>query len=125
MEAFLDDLRHRGYEIEDRADHVWFAQHDELPAMFIVAGSGGFLFRAYFGGVQTALGESPLKQANRLNVGAVASRFFLDEDDDLVVEAWHPHGYDSTAFDAFLTAWLQDIGAMLDEHRSAGRSFDA
>jgi hypothetical protein len=125
MNPFLEDLARRGYEIEDRTESIWFARHDDLPAMFVVEGSGGFLLRAYFGGVQSGRRESPLQLLNRLNREAVASRFFLDDDDDLVVEAWHSAAYDADGFGTFLDRWFRDIGTMLDAHRAAERTFDA
>lgn len=125
MEPFIADLRGRGYELESRADNVWFASHEELPSLFLVEGVGGFLLRAYFGGVQSGPHRSPLEQVNDLNREAVVSRFFLDQDEDLVVEAWHASVYDPVGFSAFLEGWLRDIGTMLDSHRAAERRFDA
>jgi hypothetical protein len=125
MQQFLSHLTERGYEVEERAETVWIASHDDLPAMFIVEGVGGFLLRAYFGGLQRTPRESPLQQANRLNRSAVASRFFYDDDDDLVVEAWHPLTYDAEGFNAFLDAWMRDLTSLITAHHTAQRRFDA
>ncbi|MFP4624276.1 MAG: YbjN domain-containing protein [Gemmatimonadota bacterium] len=125
MQPFLDHLAQRGYELEERAENVWFAGHGDFPAMFVLVGMGGFILRAYFADVKSAPRETPLQQANRLNREAVASRFYLDDDQDLVVEAWHPGEYEEKAFDAFLDAWLRDLRTLLEVHQTAQRSFDA
>lgn len=125
MHRFLKHLEGRGFDVEERTDTVWFVSHDSYPSMFLVTGVGGFLLRAYFGGMRPAPRESPLQQLNRLNREAVASRFFLDDDQDTVVEAWHPSIYEAAGFEAFLEAWLRDIGTLLQDHKAAERHFDA
>lgn len=125
MQLFLDHLSERGYELEERAENVWFAGHGDFPAMFVLMGVGGFILRAYFADVKSAQRETPLQQTNRLNREAVASRFYLDDDQDLVVEAWHASEYAEGAFNAFLDAWLRDLRTLLEMHRTAQRDFDA
>lgn len=45
---------------------------------------------------------------NNLSIKAVVSRFYVDNDGDLMCEAWFPGKFSATHFGVFLRAWNRD-----------------
>ena len=91
------------------------AQHPERWNIVYREFKGGVLFQTYFG--VSDYGQENKAEffefLNSLNQGAVATRFYADEDFDLVMEAWLPGGYEKQAFGLFVEQWDSDTRTRL------------
>jgi hypothetical protein len=78
---------------------------------------GGLLFTAYLTGSDYAKkGRNQaeyLKIVNALNQAASVARFYVDDDQDLVMEAMWPGDYDRSRFGVFMDLWETDTMAQL------------
>ena len=91
------------------------AQHPERWNIVYREFKGGILFQTYFGVSDYARenkGEF-FEFLNLMNQAATVTRFYADEDFDLVMEAWFPGGYKKETFGLFLEQWDGDTRARL------------
>ena len=98
-------LEFLGYEVTVEEDNVT-ATHDSKLNVYMRDYQGGLLVQSYLLVVSNE--EEALPTANLLNTGAAATRFYVDSDGDIAVEAWLPGGYEKARFAAFLEAWDAD-----------------
>ena len=98
-------LEFLGYEVTVEEDNV-AATHESKLDIYLRDYQGGMLMQSYVLVVSNK--DEALPTANLLNTGAAATRFYIDSDGDLAVEAWMPGGYEKARFAAFLEAWDAD-----------------
>ncbi len=112
--AISSHLEFLGYTIEDLKDEGVRASH---PTYFNAQ------FRDYRGGILVSLYFTAKAKAsedrlgfhevvNTLNQAAIAARYYVDDDDNLRVEAYYPGTYERQRFATFLTSW-NDITAQI------------
>ncbi len=113
LERMTQHLVNRGYEVESQANGdevVYLARHPERIDFFIRQLGGGVLFWSFFRHSDHAPSDLPgfLALVNQTNRQVMVTRFYVDEEHDLVFEAWHPERYARGEFDLFIDAWHRD-----------------
>ena len=77
--------------------------------MILKGYKGGVLLQTYFETSDWDIKDKDLvEMVNRLNAAATVARFYIDGDEDTMVEAWFPGDYDRKRFSTFLEAWHGD-----------------
>ncbi|MFC1525970.1 hypothetical protein ACFL6X_04065 [Candidatus Latescibacterota bacterium] len=94
------------YKVEKTDDGLQ-AKHVDWLNIKITEYKGGLLFWAYLETSQHDRGDL-LELANVLSLNATASRAYVDDEDDLIFEAWFPGKYDDDRFETLLEAWHND-----------------
>ena len=116
LEQASNHLQFLGYEITDSGESK-LARHSEKWNMVFKSYKGGLLFTAYLTGSDYAKNRRNeteyLKLINALNHAASVARFYIDDDQDLVMEAVWPADYDRSQFGAFMDLWDHDTRAQL------------
>lgn len=94
------------YKVE-REDSYLSAKHTDWLNMTLREWKGGILLRAY---IETSnYDPDDLKTlCNKLNYNATAARMYIDNENDLIFEAWFPGKYDEDRFAALIEAWHKD-----------------
>jgi hypothetical protein len=86
------------------------ALHPKHFNIFLKSFKGGILMTTYYGA--TPYGKSHreelLKEVNTLNRMAIAGRYYLDKEGDLVLEGYYPGAYDRQSFGVFLESFNEE-----------------
>jgi hypothetical protein len=92
-----------GYAMEDRPEGRFTARHPQKFTLMVKPFVGGVLLTAAFGASDQAKRDlSGYKAfANACNKSALVARFYVDDDLDLMIEAFYPNVYDRSAFGQF------------------------
>lgn len=102
-----------GFDVE-RQDAQLYAKHPSKPNIFIRFYNEGIILSTYYVCTDEAK-QTPqriLDAINTLNQQALATRFFLDNDQDVNVVAFYPGDYDKLLFARFVGYWEGDFGKM-------------
>jgi hypothetical protein len=105
--AGSDDYRQHfeflGYTVED-GEKSLFAKHPDRLDVSIRSFNGGVLIVTIFGTTARAKKDRPgfLTFLNAMNTDAVVGRYYVDDEDDVIIEGWYPGTYDRTRFGLFL-----------------------
>lgn len=110
-------LEFEGYDVSMNSSRMK-ATHDTELNFFIKKYRGGMLLTSFFGGndYSTRNRKGFLDAINQLNAKAAASRYYIDSDGDLAIEAFYPGAYNKKSFANFLEAFelerthLTDMG---------------
>jgi hypothetical protein len=110
-------LKDFDYEVE-KQDERLVANHDDHLTLVIVSLGKGVLIRSWFITSDMDVSERDLRKLNnKLNLKATAARYYVDDDGDLMCEAWLAGKWDEDTFEVFLEAWQGDtdkVSAMLN-----------
>jgi len=114
LEQIQTHIEFLGYDVtieEERGR----AQHPERWNIVYREFKGGILFQTYFGVSDYGKSnkEEFFKFLNLMNQGAVVTRFYADDDFDLVMEAWLPGDYEKQTFGRFIEVWDSDTRTSL------------
>jgi hypothetical protein len=92
-----------GYNVEE-TDTSLVARHDKYYNVSVKPYNGGVLIVTFFGTTDRAKSDRVgfLEFLNGMNEGAVAARYYEDDEGDVIVEGWYPGDYDRTRFGVFL-----------------------
>ena len=103
----IRQLQSLGYQAELEGGDQIRATHGDRLNLQLKDFRGGILVASYFGHKPDAGKHRSgfLEVVNRLNRGAVAARFYIDEDGDLAIEGWYPGEYEPERFAVFLRAF--------------------
>ena len=110
---FANHLEFLGYEVVENASNLT-ARHDTKLDILLQSYQGGVLIQSFIEVVKDR--PLALSTANLLNLGAAVTRFYLDSDGDLAIEAWLPGEYDRGRFATFLDAWDADTMGQFRAH---------
>lgn len=96
-------LEFLGYTVEENETSL-FARHDEHYNISVKPYQGGVIVVTFFGTTGKAKSDRVgfLTFLNGMNAGAVAARYYEDDEGDVIVEGWYPGDYDRTRFGVFL-----------------------
>ncbi len=113
-------LEFHGYAVTQR-DEMLMAVHPRLPNVAFRAYADGGLLSASYGGSDVGHSDRAafLTWVNSLNVVAQATRYYVDGDGDLMIEAWYPGEYDRQRFGYFLGRWDSDIARFITQARES------
>jgi len=99
-------LKKLDYQVE-KADEKLFATHDIELDLSVAEYRDGYLIRTWCETSDES--ERTLRKlCNKLNHEATVARFYVDNEGDLIFEAWYPGEYDRDQFDIFMEAWQND-----------------
>ncbi|MFP4705451.1 MAG: YbjN domain-containing protein, partial [Spirochaetaceae bacterium] len=106
-DEMVEHLEFLGYEAELREEEGYLSfGRDDLPTTLLYEYDGGVLLSVYW---VLSVGEDDretvMEAVNELNAGATTARYYLDEDDDLAVEAWFADDYDRREFGRLMELW--------------------
>ncbi len=106
-------LEYLGYEVTLH-DGALTARHQRNLNISMKPYADGLLVTSIFGlsesGKANRLGL--YKLVNELNATAAASRFYVDQDDDLLVEGYFPGAYDRARFATFIDVYNASLSHM-------------
>lgn len=98
-----EHLEFNGYTVEVN-DQRMLAKHASKPNISLRKYHGGILLTSTY--IGTDEGHNSRRRmidiANSLNVDAVAARYYIDKDTDLIVEGYYSGVYDKEAFGIYL-----------------------
>jgi Putative bacterial sensory transduction regulator len=96
-------LEFLGYTVTE-TDKALLAKHPQNFNVYVRTYQGGVLINSIFGtspkGKKDRIGL--LTFLNDMNRGSVAARYYVDKEDDVIIEGWYPGAYDKTRFSLFL-----------------------
>jgi len=102
----VEHLEFLGYKVTSGEDKIEVS-HPVFLNFVLRNYRGGLLISTYF--IATEYGKANRSEfvefANDLNKEAAASRFYIDKDGDLAIEAYYPGEYEKTRFGLFLDAF--------------------
>lgn len=114
QEQIASHLKTLGYEVT-REDESILASHPQKLAILLKGFSEGVLHTSVWQTNDDAKRnrQGLIEYVNALNQGAVAVRYYVDEDLDLFVEGLYVGGYDRTRYGQFLDLWDTDFKGFL------------
>ena len=108
-----DIIRHlefMGYDTSMDSDGIE-AKHTKYLNFFLKTYQGGILFRTFF--TASDYGREHRSEwfelINKLNADSTASRYYIDEDGDLILEAYYPGVYEKQRFGVFVDAFNVEL----------------
>jgi len=99
-------LKKLDYDVEKK-DESLSAEHDSELNVTVREYKDGLLVRAWLETSDEST-RTLRKLCNKLNYNATVARMYIDDEDDLIFEAWYPGEYDKDQFDIFMEAWQSD-----------------
>ena len=117
MDEFASHLEFLAYTVTEN-EGAYTVEHETKPNFRFRAFSGGLLFSSAWRTSDVAKWETEgfLEFINTLNAKAAVARFYMDDDKDLIIEAWYPEQYEKAAFAHFLSLWERDTYVQLRAH---------
>ena len=116
MEQISNHLQFLGYEVTSD-DKITRATHSANFNFLMKTFIGGVLLTAYLGGNKFAKNkrnrQTYLEFLNAMNRTANVTRFYADDDSDLVMEAVFSGDYNKAVFGEFIEQWNLDTQARL------------
>lgn len=117
-EQIAGHLEFLGYEVSEDGG-VTRALHSRRWNLLMKEYKGGVLFTSFLGGNDFAKRgrnrQAYLEFINTMNHRASVARFYIDDDSDLVMEAFWAGDYDKVNFGEFMELWDADTRANLDQ----------
>lgn len=117
MEDYVTHLEFLAYRVTEN-ENGFQVEHDTKPNFRFRPFSGGLLFSSAWRTSDQAKWDTGNFQEwiNTMNVKAAVARFYMDDDKDLIMEAWYPALYDKPAFANFISLWERDTYVQLRAH---------
>jgi len=120
VQSVSKHLEFYGYDVEFEED-ILKATHTTNIDFWAWPQKGGLLIRAVVGLAPTAKDDllgvyAFLNAANELSI---VSRYLLDEEDFMAIEAWFPPYYERKPFAAFFEQFLEDVKSLPKELNEA------
>lgn len=110
-------LKKLDYDVE-KGDESLTAEHESELNVSVREYKDGLLIRSYIGTSEES--ERTLRKlCNKLNYKATTARMYIDNDGDLIFEAWYPGNYDKDRFDIFMEAWQNDTSGQYSTIKDA------
>jgi hypothetical protein len=102
-DQIANHLQFLGYDVV-KEEKIIRAKHPKKPNMAARVFSDGVLHTSYWGTNDYAKRnrQGLLEYLNGLNLGASVARYYVDKDNDLVIESWYMGGYERTNYGRFL-----------------------
>jgi hypothetical protein len=123
-QVIIDHLSYLGYKTE-RIENKIAANHHIKPGFDIIVIKNGVLFRAWF--QHKNLNATQLAKfillVNRLNENTTVARFYVDSEQDLIIEGWYALPYSKKSFSNFITTWEYDFAQVLQQNSEALQEF--
>jgi len=102
-DQYKTHLEFLGYTVTE-TEKALLAKHPSHFNIYVRTYQGGILINSIFG--TSAKGKKDriglLTFLNDMNRGSVAARYYVDKDDDVIIEGWFPGTYDKSRFSVFL-----------------------
>jgi hypothetical protein len=102
-DSYKNHLEFLGYTVTE-TEKALLAKHPQNFNIYVRAYQGGILINSIFGtspkGKKDRIGL--LTFLNDMNRGSVAARYYVDKEDDVIIEGWYPGAYDKARFSLFL-----------------------
>jgi hypothetical protein len=110
LNQFATHLRFLGYEVNVE-NEVIFAEHPNKSNIILFVYSNGTMMKALFraGNDATRNRQAYLELLNQLNTKSLVTRYYADNDSDLVYEAFFSGEYSQASFAHFLDLWDADF----------------
>jgi len=109
-------LEKNDYKVELSSERL-SATHAQWLNMTIRSYKGGLLLRAWLETTEYKTDDLETL-ANKLNYGATATRIYIDDENDLIFEAWFPGQFEREMFEKLLEAWHNDTIGQSETIRS-------
>lgn len=102
----IKHLEFLGYEVSMDSEYL-AAKHSTNMSILIKNYRGGMLTTAFFGGTEYGKinKNTWLSLINKLNQKAVAVRYYLDSDGDMIIQGYYPGDYNKKTFSTYLDAF--------------------
>jgi hypothetical protein len=115
LNGFTTHLRFLGYDVKVD-DEVVIANHPNKADILLFVYSNGTMLKSLFrANPDNALARPGyLELINSLNRQSLVTRYYADNDGDLMFEAFFSSGYSQTEFARFLDLWDTDFQSMID-----------
>ena len=110
-------LKKLDYEVE-KGDESVSATHESELNLSVREYKDGLLIRAWLETSDESV-KTLRKLCNTLNYNATVARMYIDDEDDLIFEAWYPGEYDKDKFDTFMEAWQNDTSGQYSRIKDA------
>lgn len=108
----VEHLQFLGYEVKEASEGRFFADHDRHLPFWFQEGSTGVNFVAFF--ELDVARETLVDVANAVNAEvAVATRHYVDDDGDFVIEGWWPKVYEKQLFASFMEMRHHELSKLL------------
>jgi hypothetical protein len=109
-EEIKTHLEFLGFEVTFQ-DAQLVATHDTRLGMSIEQWEGGLLCTNFFNPTTYALKnlKNFMRLINNLNSNAGAARYYLNDNDKVIIEAYYPGEYNKKSFSAFLDIWEKEM----------------
>jgi hypothetical protein len=118
FDEFLDHLEYLGYNIEEDYDgSIFLAKHECFPNFIIKYKAAGILFYTLAKCNELVDIDRPgfIERLNELNSRSMVLRFWVDEDNDLIMDAWCSKHYDRAGFAIFMDLLIGDMRLLFSE----------
>ncbi len=115
-DRFREHLSFLGYAVEEQADNDQLvARHDSHANVVMRSFGGGVLLQSFYTMKRDREGlrATALELINRFNEKAKLTRFYIDKDGDLAIEALFLIEYDREDFGLFMETYNDDIASQL------------
>ena len=102
-DEYKTHLEFLGYQVQDGETSL-IAKHEKYYNISVKPYNGGMLVVTFFGTTDRAQSDRVgfLQFLNGMNAGAVAARYYEDNEGDVIVEGWYPGDYDRARFGVFI-----------------------
>lgn len=115
----IKHLEFQGYDVAMNSKRIKATHAKELNIL-IKKYRGGMLTTSMFAGSEHGKKNRNdfIGLINKLNQKAAAARYYVDDEGDLIIEAYYPGSYNKQAFSAFLDAYNLErshLSAVLDD----------
>jgi hypothetical protein len=109
---FRNHLEDEDYDVEKSDDNLTATHDDDYLNIILKAYKGGVLVQTYIA-TNEMRPWHVIEMVNTLNTNATVARFYIDSDQDTMIESWYPGKYNKDQFDDFLDAWHSDTRGQL------------
>lgn len=110
LKSFSSHLEFLGYSVTSASDKSVSLKHEKFPNEKLLVYNGGVLVSSWWSLSEEGKnsGAEISQLLNNLNKKSVVTKYYLDDDGDLDLEAWYPGEYDKARFALFMTKIQQD-----------------
>ncbi len=127
MKQMADHLAFMGYActIEDEGKKLQCTTDKPTPNFTVRQQNLGFLIAAIFKGNEQAKEQRAafLNLVNEFNILSIATRYYVDKDTDLVLEAWLPGVYRRDDFTNAVDNFNNDWSRVVSKHETELKKF--
>ncbi len=120
LKGFSNHLEFLGYSVTSTSEKSVSLKHSKYPNEKIMVYNGGVLLSSWWelSEAGKSAGNELYLFLNNLNNESVVTKYYLDDDKDLVIEAWYPGEYDKPKFALFVEKIQQDWNETVEKHQA-------